>query len=164
MAHRVDRRCDQPVWQHANLAHRQPTRTPKALPRTAQLEGTSDCRPWHADCLVLWGTYSRFKEHAMRTLLFVAALFVAAAAQTTTSVAQEAPIPPSAASQAAEQPRPGNEPWRFKNYNGRWWYYTTNNQWMFHDGATWRPYQPGVAFAPKRPFTYDRSSRARINR
>lgn len=38
--------------------------------------------------------------------------------------------------------RPENQ-WRYRFYDGRWWYWTANNQWSYYNGRRWTPWQIG---------------------
>lgn len=45
---------------------------------------------------------------------------------------------------AVEQPRQGGDKWRFRYYQGRWWYWMPSNEWSYWDGARWRNYAAAV--------------------
>ena len=37
------------------------------------------------------------------------------------------------------------DPWRYRNDNGRWWYWAPDNRWMLYDNNQWTYYQPNAA-------------------
>lgn len=60
--------------------------------------------------------------------------------------ANEAPAGPyifywGGISQTAPQGRPENS-WRYRLWDGRWWYWTAENSWSYFTGDTWVPYTP----------------------
>lgn len=38
------------------------------------------------------------------------------------------------------------EDWRYRWYNGRWWYWHPSNRWMYWSGNRWQYHVPGQAF------------------
>jgi hypothetical protein len=40
--------------------------------------------------------------------------------------------------------KPDNH-WRYRLYNGRWWYWASDDSWSFFNGDTWVPYTPESA-------------------
>jgi hypothetical protein len=42
-------------------------------------------------------------------------------------------------SQAAPQGKPENE-WRYRQHDGRWWYWTADENWSYFNGDIWVPY------------------------
>ena len=56
----------------------------------------------------------------------------------------EAPAGPylfywGAPSQVAPRGRPENQ-WRYRLYDGRWWYWTNDDNWSYFNGDAWVPY------------------------
>ncbi|HVA47021.1 MAG TPA: hypothetical protein VNH11_11700 [Pirellulales bacterium] len=53
--------------------------------------------------------------------------------------------PAGGVSRAAAAPsggRPENR-WRYRFFQGRWWYWTSDHQWSYFNGVRWTPYRPG---------------------
>jgi hypothetical protein len=38
--------------------------------------------------------------------------------------------------------------WRYKQHNGRWWYWLPANRWVVWNGAKWEDYNPATTSAP----------------
>lgn len=91
----------------------------------------------------------------MRTMLLIAVAGIMALAVPVYSAAQDVPnsrlMPGNDApagphifywgepSQIAPHGRSQNA-WRYRLFNGRWWYWTTDDSWSFFNGDTWVPY------------------------
>jgi hypothetical protein len=40
------------------------------------------------------------------------------------------------------------EPWRYRQHNGTWWYWTPDNRWVYRNGNQWINYEPATAAVP----------------
>jgi hypothetical protein len=47
----------------------------------------------------------------------------------------------------------GGESWRYRQHNGRWWYWLPSNRWVIWDGGQWIDYVPTtVTYVPSRSY------------
>jgi hypothetical protein len=42
----------------------------------------------------------------------------------------------------------GDNRWRYRYHNGRWWYWNDGDYWSVHDGRSWLRYEPGLRLPP----------------
>ena len=61
----------------------------------------------------------------------------------------EETIQPGAVESAESPPVPTSPPmsaerWRYKQYQGRWWYFTPDQRWFYWEASAWRESAPGV--------------------
>ena len=45
----------------------------------------------------------------------------------------------------------GKPDWRYRYYQGRWWYWLPSNAWAYHNGQRWVPYSRRVVRRPAEP-------------
>lgn len=55
----------------------------------------------------------------------------------------------SAANVGPTSGRPENR-WRYRFFEGRWWYWTADNQWSFFNGNRWAPYRPAGDYVSRK--------------
>ena len=66
------------------------------------------------------------------------ALIVALGACQSSSIAAEKPqLAAGAESSTAAPAQPESNAWRYKYYEGRWWYWMPSNSWAWYDGRQW---------------------------
>ena len=51
---------------------------------------------------------------------------------------------PTAAGVTAPSPAPSPDSWRYKFYNGNWWYWTPDNRWLCYVNGQWVSPSPPV--------------------
>jgi hypothetical protein len=87
--------------------------------------------------------------------LIATALSVGAVSAADPPVAAAAPAM-TVAGATAPSPAPGPESWRYRFYNGNWWYWTPDNRWLCYVNGQWvSPGAPVQAVVPVYQYQYD---------
>ncbi len=42
----------------------------------------------------------------------------------------------------ASAPKYSSPNWRYRWFEGRWWYWLPQNKWVYWSGSNWKPYEP----------------------
>jgi hypothetical protein len=73
-------------------------------------------------------------------------------------VASPGPVATAATVQPVAKVVVRTDPWRYRWYGGRWWYWTPENRWMWYGDGGWTTYvpapAPAVVYSPGYVYPY----------